>query len=603
MERVGHGHPLYPLSSLSTLPTFSTLPTLSTSPPPPPHPAQAVIAQAVTTDASSFGPDPKPNHEYDFDHSFLSPLAMSGNLPDSEKPDLAYVIDRALVTIDTPVNQKITEFNRRFDPLDDLNDYEKLFITLRKPSSIDIWRKDSAFAEQRLSGAHPCWIKAVDAVPDVFDGATVDAALKGRFGSPAAAEAAKASLFVTDYREALADLPRGSLSGKPKCLPLCVGLFAWRGASDTDGGELVAVAVAVQDSEDAWRTVTPYTNNLVGATQAQTATAWALAKLWMQAADANVHEMWSHLYGAHFVQEPVAVATGRWLSGDHPVGQLLRPHLRILLFNNTLGKKLLVNKGGKVDMLLAATLKGSLEVAQRAAAAYDVTTSSFREDLKARGVDDTARMPHYPYRDDGLLLMGAIEPPVDAYVDGAYPDEGPAKSQAANIQADGRLVRWWASLSDDSECRYRGVPALSPATLRQMLAHWIFTGSCFHAAVNFPQYDDMAFSPNQPFSLYSPWPAELPDVKDVDVALLAALPPLDQALGQATTLDFLTNYRTERLGHYRPDTWTAPYQEAAAAAFLADLADVEREIDERNMTRPYKYEFLKPSNVPNSTSV
>ena len=594
MERVGHGHPLHPLSTLSILPT------LSTSPPPPPHPAQAVIAQAVTTDASSFGPDPKPNHEYDFDHSFLSPLAMSGNLPDSEKPDLAYVIDRALVTIDTPVNQKITEFNRRFDPLDDLNDYEKLFITLRKPSSIDIWRKDSAFAEQRLSGAHPCWIKAVDAVPDVFDGATVDAALKGRFGSPAAAAAA--SLFVVDYREALADLPRGTWSGKPKYLPVCVGLFAWRGgASDNEGGELVAVAVAVQDSEDAWRTVTPYTNNLVGATQEQTVTAWALAKLWLQVADANVHEMWSHLYGAHFAQEPVAVATGRWLSGDHPVGQLLRPHLRVLLFNNTLGKKLLVNKGGKVDMLLAASLSGSLEVVRRAAAAYDVTKSSFRGDLKARGVDDPARLPHYPFRDDGLLLLGAIERFVDAYVDGAYPDEGPAASQAAKVQADGRLVRWWASLSDDSECRYKGVPALSPATLRQMLAHWIFTGSCFHAALNFPQYDYMAFSPNQPFSLYNSWPAVLKE--DRDAALLAALPPLDQALEQATTMDFLTNHRTERLGHYRPGTWTAPYQEAAAAAFLSDLADVERKINELNKKRQFPYEFLKPSNVPNSTSV
>jgi arachidonate 15-lipoxygenase len=205
--------------------------------------------------------------------------------------------------------------------------------------------------------------------------------------------------------EVLADIPRGTWQGRPKYLPVSVGLFAWQSTGHADRGELLPVAIAVLDHDDHWRTVTPFTNNILGAGPAQVASAWSLAKLWLQVADANVHEMWSHLYGAHFAMEPVAVATGRWLRDEHPINQLLRPHLRILLFNNDIGKKLLVNPGGRVDTLLAASLKGSLEVVRRAAAAYDFTTSSFREDLKARGVDDNFRLPHYPFRDDGLLLL------------------------------------------------------------------------------------------------------------------------------------------------------------------------------------------------------
>ena len=437
-------------------------------------------------------------------------------------------------------------------------------------------------------------------VGDPFDVATVDATLERQFCTPKAIANAKRSLFVADYRQALADIPQGTWAGRPKYLPLSVGLFAWRDTQNGDRGELIPVAIAVLVSDGHWRTITPVTNNLVDAGPEQVATAWTLAKLWLQVADANVHEMWSHLYGAHFAMEPVAVATGRWLSGDHPIGQLLRPHLRVLLFNNYIGKKALVNPGGPVDTLLAAPLSGSIDVVKRAAAAYDLTKSSFREDLKARGVDDVAIIPHYPFRDDGLLLLGAIERFVDAYVNGAYPEE-PTKAQATKLQEDAHLVRWWAALSNDTECRYKGVPDLSPATLRQVLAHVIFTSGPYHAAVNFPQYEYFAFCPNAPLAAYAPWPAKLPTKPDE--ALLDALPPYGQVVGQVKIIDLLSSYRTERHGRYRPKTWTKPYQVNAADKFLADLNEIERTIDARNEVRRYPYVFLKPSLVPNSTSV
>ena len=562
-----------------------------------------------------------PNEDYEFEekvpdpgHWTLNSLAMCKSVPDCEKPHADYFIKRAFAAADLPLNMAAAKARLLHDPMDKLEDYDDMFITMPKPSSVAIWRSNKAFAEQRLSGAHPNWLKRLskEADPDVatvdatlkkefpFDLATVDATLKLQFGTPADIADAKANLLVTDYREVLKDLPRGTWAGRPKYMPVSVGLFVWRATLSADRGELVPVAIAVLDHEDQWRTVTPFTHNLISAGPKQVRTAWALAKLLLQVADANVHEMWSHLYGAHFAMEPVAVATGRWLSGEHPVGQVLRPHLRVLLFNNDIGKQRLVNVDGFVDKLLASSLSGSLEVVRRAAAAYDFTRSSFREDLKARGVDDVTRLPHYPFRDDGLLLLDAIERFVDAHVDGAYPEET-AKSQTAKIAEDGRLVRWWAALSNEKECKFRGVPDLSPASLRAVLAHVIFTSGPYHAAVNFPQYDYFAFCPNQPLAAYGPWPAELP--ADPDEALLAVLPPFAQAIGQVQAVDFLANHRTERLGRYLAKTWTKPYQDAAAAQFLADLDDVERKIDIRNKTREWPYIFLKPSMVPNSTSV
>jgi hypothetical protein len=39
------------------------------------------------------------------------------------------------------------------------------------------------------------------------------------------------------------------------------------------------------------------------------------------------------------------------------------------------------------------------------------------------------------------------------------------------------------------------------------------------------------------------------------------------------------------------------------AEFQQELRLVERQIDERNLDRFFPYEFLKPSNIPNGTSI
>jgi arachidonate 15-lipoxygenase len=45
--------------------------------------------------------------------------------------------------------------NNFIDPLDKIDDYEKLFILLKKPAIAKLYRDDAAFAEQRLSGSNP----------------------------------------------------------------------------------------------------------------------------------------------------------------------------------------------------------------------------------------------------------------------------------------------------------------------------------------------------------------------------------------------------------------------------------------------------------------
>jgi arachidonate 15-lipoxygenase len=72
------------------------------------------------------------------------------------------------------------------------------------------------------------------------------------------------------------------------------------------------------------------------------------------------------------------------------------------------GRNRLINPGGFVDQILGGTLAGSLEVATRAWSTFHFTKNALPTELAGRGVDDVAALPHYPYRDDALLLWDAI---------------------------------------------------------------------------------------------------------------------------------------------------------------------------------------------------
>lgn len=63
--------------------------------------------------------------------------------------------------------------------------------------------------------------------------------------------------------------------------------------------------------------------------------------------------MGTHLSEAHFTQEAFIVAARRNFGSSHPIGALLGEIYWGLLFNNALGRLLLVNPGGYTDKMMA----------------------------------------------------------------------------------------------------------------------------------------------------------------------------------------------------------------------------------------------------------
>src|SRR6185503_2652526 len=101
----------------------------------------------------------------------------------------------------------------------------------------------------------------------------------------------------------------------------------------------------------------------------------------------------------------------------------------------------LIAPGGFVDKLLSGSIDQSRVLAVKGAQSYllNVNTSTLPQTLAQRGVDDSSRLPDYPYRDDALLLWNAIHQWVKNYVNHYYASD-------AAVGADTELENWVTEL-------------------------------------------------------------------------------------------------------------------------------------------------------------
>ena len=96
------------------------------------------------------------------------------------------------------------------------------------------------------------------------------------------------------------------------------------------------------------------------------------------------------------------------MAGNHPPCLFLQPHLLFMLTNNNLAQQRLINISGIVDNLLAGTLRESMELVKEAYERWNIKDFAFPKEIENRGMDNVERRPHYPYRDDGMLVWNAI---------------------------------------------------------------------------------------------------------------------------------------------------------------------------------------------------
>lgn len=468
--------------------------------------------------------------------------------------------------------------------------YDVLYQNIAKPPIAETYRDDGAFAQMRVAGPNPLMFARINKLPDHFP--VTDAQFKQAMGEGDSllAAAQEGRLFLADY-SALDGAPGGDFPNGQKYLYAPLALFAVPGAGGT-GRELLPVAIQLGQDPSQNPIFTPADGE-----------AWLLAKSIMTTADGNLHQAVSHLGHTHLVLEAVTIPAKRCLAKSHPLRVLLDAHMEGTLSINQQADKLLCAERGGVECVLSGTLELSRGAAVQSVKDYDFNAMWLRNALAARGVDDADTLPEYPYRDDAVLLWDAIHEWIDAYTAIYYTSD-------ADVVGDTELQAWGAEIVSEDGGRLKGFGDAGDGRIQtrdylvNAVTHIIFTGSVQHAAVNFPQWEDMGYCPNYPLSAYQPQPTSIAEA--TSERYLKTLPPLDMALYQMEWGFLLGGVRHTKLGGYPNNMLRREFHDPRVKepmkAFQHRLAEIEKLIEGRNLQRP-RYDFLKPSLIPQSINI
>jgi len=320
---------------------------------------------------------------------------------------------------------------------------------------------------------------------------------------------------------------------------------------------------------------------------------WEKAKIVVSCADANHHELISHLGRTHLLIEPIIIATHRVLGENHPVGRLLIPHFEGTLSINDEAQSKLIRKGFAVDRLMGGTIDASRKVAVEGLSTPYFNEGFLPKALATRGVLDENL--DYPYRDDALLIWQAIERWVTAYVGMYYASD-------THVSGDELLAHWAAEIVAHDGGRLLGFGEDGRGKLTttwylvKALTMIIFTSSAQHAAVNFAQADLMTFTPAVPLATYRSAP--LSAAESANNPTLDMLAPMDMAMLQVEFLSLLGGVYHTKLGAY-PKFW---FRDAAIHTalerFQGELVEIGRIIEARNRTRLGPYPYFVPERIP-----
>jgi arachidonate 15-lipoxygenase len=560
----------------------------------------------------------KSQSSYLYDYKYLPPLAMLQSVPRAENFSPEYVAERLLATSKLLPNGLATKVRSLFDPLDELQDYEDFFNVIPLPAVAKVYQTNDSFAEQRLSGVNPQMLRSLSA-NDPRAGVlkkikSYDPNFEPLFDVPK--ELANGNIYIADYTgtdptyQGPAYVQGGSQENGRKYLPKPLAFFWWKPIGVSDRGKLVPIAIQLDASSDP-KTYVPQ-NSPVYTPFEDKPWKWLFAKVCVQIADSIHHEMNSHLARTHFVMEPIAIGTARQLAENHPLNILIRLHMRFMLGNNNLAHSTLLAKDGPVDKLQPGTFAESMAMVKDAYEKWDIRQFAFPQEIRNRGMDDVNRLPHYPYRDDGMLFWNALHTFVNDYLRHFYPD-------AKSIKDDRELQAWAKELADPvTGGKVKGMPSSfnTVEELIEIVTTIIFICGPQHSAVNFGQSDYIAFAGNMPFSAYLD-PSKLAQQEIDEELLLKMLPNRERTAEQLTIITVLSAYKYDKFGDYNrscveiygqkfQEIFGDPVNKSVVSIwrqFQQNLNMVELQIDANNRKRVVPYPYLKPSQVLNSISM
>ncbi|MBD2411790.1 hypothetical protein FACHB389_04680 [Nostoc calcicola FACHB-389] len=480
-----------------------------------------------------------------------------------------------------------------------LESYNNQFQVIAKPDISYHFQEDKYFAYMQVAGPNPVMLQQLaqldlrlpiteDKYSDVANLYGVSDTLNNAL--------AEGRIYLADYT-LLDTLANGTFPEKQKYISAPLALFAVP-PSSYGVRSLFPVAISYRQTSisNDWILFTP----LVTDTDADT---WMTAKNIVQMADSNYHELVSHLARTHLVVEPFIVPTNL-LPDNHNLRNLLKPHLEGTVLINYGAHTTLIAPGGGVDELLASSIGSDQTLAASGTQSYlfNFNDIAFPDTLRNRGVDDTSKLPIYPYRDDGLLIWGAIESWVKEYFSLYY-------SSDALVLNDRSLQTWASTLSSHEGGRLQNFGEDEQGHIKTLdylvkaVSTIIFTASAQHAAVNFPQKKLMMYTPAFPLARYLSVPIDPQQPEN----FIEGLPPLEQALNQINLLYLLGSIYYTNLGNYSPSAFTDAKVTSPLEKFQIKLKEIQQQINHRNSNskgdRIIPYEFLLPTNIPQSINI
>lgn len=430
-------------------------------------------------------------------------------------------------------------------------------------------RHDELFAWQRLGGANPFALERLARAEQVapFDETHYAAASKVHdLGGTLAEALGSRRVFHVDFAYLERARDGGLALGIPKRVYGARGLFVQK-LGDTPR----LLPVAIQCEADG-----PIFTPADGV-------AWSMAKLVLQCADTHEQALTYHVARCHFVMEAFTLACVRAFAASHPVRKLLSPHTQYTLAIDTQVRDTLMKPGGDLESLLAATLGQSIELVGDAMRAFDLAKAMPHADVRARGLDDPSTVPHCPLRDDGIPVWHAIERFVRAYLGLYYASD-------ADVAGDTEARTFGEELRGRWGGRLASVPDVTSLdALVHLVSYAIWTAGPLHAICNDSQLEFMACSANMPTALYGAAPTH--DATEAD--LLALYAPEELSMAQYAFFCGQTKLEENKLGDYPPDAFDDPRVAPLVAAFVAELATLDTQVDARNAKRPAPYVWLQ----------
>ena len=443
-----------------------------------------------------------------------------------------------------------------------------------------MWRQDNNFGRQRLQGCNTISVCRCTELPETFgvisemvepflEGQTLDEAIEDKKIYIVDHSFMK-DIQCTDNRKVVAPMALFHVDSRGQLMPIAIQLFPNFAARQHP-------VFVPSDPNGVWTLVKMYFNN----------------------ADSAFHQSCAHLAFTHLIMEGIAVVTNRELSQSHPIFRLLAPHFLFLLAINSRALAKLVQPGGWIDKCMTIGSVGLMNIIKKKFADWRMNVEGWLpRDLRKRGVADTEALPYYPYRDDALLVHKAIKSYVKEIVNAHY-------DVTDKLTNDYEIQNWANSLVDEEGLGLKGVPGNGKFTsnkhLTKVLTSIIFMGSVGHAAANFSQYDDYAFPANYPAFLRGNPPEDKADISDEEI--LQHLPDKNMTLSIAAITKLLSDRGTNSLGCFEKKYMFDPIGEAAHSRFTASLKEITKNIAKRNETRPEKYPYLDPNEVPNAISI